>query len=213
MKKICAFAVLLGLFSLCVYSQKRSRTIIKKNVPVKVSKDATIIINFLDLPGVENDKSSWEVAYELRIIDGNSLVNATKTEKLKEMSIEEEKVGDFIGKGSFRKENLSQIVNRRVVLQIPFDEKIQEKLKNVGNLRQEFLFYGSAIVFDGKLKKNIIVPLGWVWRYEIYPDAKFGMEFSVETNENGYSYSRKTFLPDKLPKGYFSKDSQINRKK
>jgi len=212
MKKTCILVTLLCLFSICSYSQKRSQSITKRNIPAIISKEATIVLNFLDLPGRANEKSSWEVSYELRIIDRKSSIEAAKAGKLKQMSIQEEKVGDFIAKGSFRKENISQATNRKVVLKIPLDEKIREKLKNAQKLRQSFLFYGLAIVFDGKLKKNIFVPLSWVWQYEVYPDAKFGMDFKIEqdTSEGGYSYSRTTFLPEKLPKGYFVTSSPSN---
>jgi hypothetical protein len=204
-KGICILLTLLCLLSSAVYSQKRRLQIIKKAAAVTVPKEATIVVNFLDLPGKENEKSSWEVSYELRIIDEKSYLEAVKMGKLKQMSLDEEKSGDFIAKSSFRKINLSQAGNRQVILKIPFDEKMQEKLKATQKLKQVFLFYSSAIVFDGKLKKNIIIPLSWIWRYEIYPDAKFGMELKIEenTSEDGYSYSRKTFLPEKLPKGYF----------
>ncbi len=208
MKKIYILLILTCLPFSAVFSQTyRSKT--KGDHSLSVPKEAVIVIDFLDLPGKENTKSSWEVSYELRMIDAKLLFEAGKSGKLKEMSLEEEKVGDFISKSSFRKVNLSQTENRQVVLKIPFDEKIREKLRNAQKLKQAFLFYGSAIVFDAKLKKNIIISLSWIWAYEIYPDAIFGMEFKVEENsgESGYSYSRTTSVPEKLPKGYFKSTS------
>lgn len=170
----------------------------------KTPKEATVFIELLDLPGIKDTNSKWEMSYELRVIDRKSSFEAIQSGKLKFMEIDGEKVGDIIAKGSFKKQNLSQAANRKVSLTIPFDENIREKLKNQSKTPRQFLFYASALVFDGKLKKNIVVPLSWVWNYEFYPDAKFGMNFKVEedTTEGGYAYSTNTFLPEKLPKGY-----------
>lgn len=205
MKRVYILLILLCLLSYAVFSQTH-RSKMTGDITLEVPKEALIVINFLDLPGKENIKSSWEVSYELRMVNAALFDEAGKSGKFKDMLMEEEKVGNLVDKGSFRKINLSQTENRQVVLKIPFDEKIREQLKNAQKLKQVFLFYGSTIVFDAKLKKNIIIPLSWVWVYEIYPDAKFGMEFKIEENsgESGYSYFRSTFVPEKLPKGYFT---------
>ncbi|MGI8668226.1 MAG: hypothetical protein ACR2J3_00065 [Aridibacter sp.] len=206
MKKIYILFTLFWLCSSVAHSQERRTEITKKDVVAEVPKEATIVINFLGLPGKDNLKSNWEVSYELRIIDRKSETEAVKAGRLKYMSSEEEKIGDFILKNSFRKTNLSQTENRQVVLKIPLDEKIRAKLKNAQELKQTFLFYGSALVFDAKLKKNIIIPLSWIWRYELYPEANFGMEFKIEENsgDSDYTYMRNTFVPEKLPEAYFT---------
>jgi hypothetical protein len=205
MREIYILSILLCFFSAGVYSQEQRPETTRKTAVVKTPQEATIVVDFLDLPGRENEKSSWEVSYELRIIDEKSFVEAANAGKLKQMAIDEEKSGDFIAKNSFKKMNLSQAENRQVILKIPLDEKTRGKLKSAQKLGQVFLFYSSALIFDGRLKKNIIIPLSWIWRYEVYPDARFGMELKIEESmsDDGYSYSRKTFLPEKLPKGYF----------
>lgn len=175
---------------------------ISKTSTKKIPKEATVFIEFLDLPGIKNTNSKWEMSYELRVIDRKNLFEATKSGKLKSMEIDGEKVGDIVAKGSFKKQNLSQEANRKVSLTIPFDENIREKLESQSQTPHQFLFYASALVFDGKLKKNIVVPLSWVWDYELYPDAKFGMSFKIEDDPTGNAYSRNTFLPAKYPKGY-----------
>lgn len=199
MRKVFILSILLGIFSVAAYSQKNPVSTTENSAHFNISKEATIAINFLNLPGKENAKSTWEVSYELRIIDGKSHFEASKSGKLKQMSIENEKIGELILKGAFKKTNLSKQKNRQEILTIAFDEQIQAKLRDTQKLKQTFLFYCSAIIYDGKLKKNIIIPLGWIWRYENYPDAKFGMEFSIEesSGESGYSYNRKTFVPEK----------------
>lgn len=205
MKGIFSLIIILAFTVTFVQSQKTTPEQ-SKILTEKTPKEALIVINFLDLPGKKNLKSKWEFSYQLRIIDGKSSVEATKAGRLSSMTIEGDKLGDLIDKGSFSKINLSQSKNRQVFLKIPLDEKTREKLKNNENLRQDFLFYGSALVYDGKLKKNIVVPLSWVWNYEIYADAKFGMEFKIQETEgeDDYSYSTGTFTPKKLPKGYYT---------
>lgn len=200
MKKTSVLLILLCLFSLSVYAQKTEPT--KEAAVLKTPAEATIEINFLSLPGKADSKSTWQLSYELRII---SQTEYSKTDKLKNMSLSGEKVGELIFKDSFKKENLSKDANREAVLKIPLSKEIQEKLQKQTETPQVFLFYCSAVIFDAKLKKNIIVPLNWIWLYKIYPDANFGMEFQIveEATESGYSYSKKTFVPEKLPQGYY----------
>ncbi|CAN5772837.1 hypothetical protein BH20ACI4_BH20ACI4_19740 [soil metagenome] len=212
MKKICGLLVLLHFLTAVASSQTRPPETNKTTV-TETPQEATVVVNLLDLPGRNNEKSSWEFSYELRIIDQKLFSEAAKNGKLKQMAIDEEKSGDLIGKNSFRKENLSQPENRRVVLKMPLDNATREKLKAAQKLKHIFLFYGTALVFDGKLKKNIVVPLSWIWRSEVYPDAKFGIEFKIEesSSDEGYSYSRTTAVPEKLPKNFYVTGSPTSK--
>lgn len=207
MKFINSFLLLCLLLTNYNYSQ------IKEENLSTVPKSTTIKINLLDLPGIKNEKSSWEISYELRILDEESNYYAVKAGKFKADSTE--KVGEIIGKGNFTKKELWNKKNLEITQVIPFDEATQEKLrnqpKNPINLAtavldektvklakeqerssQIFLFYGTAIIYDANLKKNIIIPLTWTYRFATYPDAKF--EMTLKINPDG-TYSAKRVLP------------------
>ncbi|CAN5156516.1 hypothetical protein BH20ACI1_BH20ACI1_18780 [soil metagenome] len=185
-------------------------------------ENATIKITLLDLPGVNLEKSKWELAYELRIASQKELDGATINGSLKLDAAQ--KLGEFVAKNSFTKNTLSKNENREVVLTIPLDKKIQEKLaddlanlasfnaavaqeKNTSEMSSErkiktqyFLIYANILVYDAKLKKNIIVPFDWVLPYSHFshlPGANFQMTFKIR--ENG-DYERSMVLPEKLKK-------------
>ncbi|MBA3633491.1 MAG: hypothetical protein H0W58_11905 [Acidobacteria bacterium] len=89
-------------------------------------KMATIKITLLDLPGVKDEKSKWEIGYELRIINQKELNEAMTNGRLTLDA--DQKIGEFIAKGSFVKNILANKENREVILTIPLNQKIQEKL-------------------------------------------------------------------------------------
>lgn len=221
MKKLCGLLILLNVLAFVVFSQSQMRKVkptnaarkVKPTVVTRMPSEATVVVDLLDLPGKNDEKSNWEFTYELRIIDQESFNEAAKQGKLKQMAIDDEKSGNLIGKNFFKKENLAAPENRRVVLRIPFNEASLKKLNTTQSSKPVYLFYGTALVFDAKLKKNIFVPLSWIWRSEVYPDAKFGMEFSIEESkgDDGYSYSRRTLVPEKLPKDFFETGSPTSK--
>lgn len=212
MKKICGLLVLFYSLTFVAFPQAQPPET-KKTTVTQTPTEAVIAINLLDLPGKNDKKSSWEFSGELRIIDKKSFLEAAKNGKLKQMAIDEEKSGELIGKSSFKKENLSAPENRRVVLNIPFDDANRKKLSASEASKPVFLFYGTTLVYDAKLKKNIVIPLDWIWYFEVYPDAKFGMDFIVKESagDEGYSYSRNTFVPEILPEGFFATGSPTSK--
>ncbi len=62
---------------------------------------------------------------------------------------------------------------------------------------QVFVMYANVLVYDAKLKKNIIVPFNWVLpfaHFAHFPGANFQMTFQIE--ENG-EFARSMVLPEK----------------
>jgi len=211
MKIFCAVFLSVSLFAVGSFSQ------VKKEESNAALKTATIKITLLDLPGVNLEKSKWEVAYELRIASQKELSDASTDGRLTLNA--EQKLGEFVAKSSFTKNILSKKENREVVLTIPLDKKIQEKLageleslaksnhapnKNTSETSTEravktqiFVMYANVLVYDAKLKKNIIVPFNWVLpfaRFAHFPGANFQMTFQIA--ENG-EYARSMVLPEK----------------
>ncbi len=180
-----------------------------------IPKQAGINIKLTSAPGINNEKSTWEMGWELRIIDGDTLFDLAKSgELMKDGS--DVKHGELIAKSSFKKSDLSQMKNRETNLQIPFDEKTIEKLKielqnsfpnqnspdNKTNAKtrpaeiklQVFLFYANALIYDAKLKKSVIVPFDWIMPFSRHPNAKF--EMTIDINPDG-SYGKRIILPQK----------------
>ncbi|CAN5671073.1 hypothetical protein BH24ACI2_BH24ACI2_02310 [soil metagenome] len=213
MKKNYAVFLIILFFAFSNFSQ------IKKEESKNALENATIKINFLDLPGVNLEKSKWEVAYELRIITEKELFEAMTKGSLKLDA--DKKIGEFVAKDSFTKNTLSKKENREVILTISLDKETQEKLagdleslvkfdnavaqnKNTSESlserrmkMQSFLIYATILVYDAKLKKNIIVPFNWVLPYTRFshlPGANFEMTFEIK--ENG-DYARSMVLPEK----------------
>ncbi len=176
------------------------------------------------MPGVNLEKSKWEVAYELRIASQKQLDDAMIDGRLSLNT--EQKLGEFVAKDSFTKNILSKKENREVILTISLDKKIQQKLaddleslvkfdntvaqnKNMSESAaerrmktQNFLMYANVLVYDAKLKKNIIVPFNWVLpftRFSHLPGANFEMIFEIK--ENG-DYARSMILPEKSKKSF-----------
>lgn len=216
MKKIYIGLFLILFFALNSFAQ------FKKEESNAALENAKIKITLLDLPGVNLEKSKWELAYELRIINEKDLFAAMTNGSLKLDA--DHKIGEFVAKNSLTRSALSNKENREVVLTIPLDKMLREKLANdlesldkfnklVAENKndsdslaerqmktQSFLMYGNILVYDAKLKKNIIVPFNWVLPYTRFshlPGANFEMIFEIK--ENG-DYGTRVILPERVKK-------------
>ncbi len=216
MKIFCAAFLSILMFAVGSFSQ-----VIKEESNAAL-KAATIKITFLDLPGIANDRSKWELAYELRIASQKELNDASTDGRLTLDA--EKKLGEFVAKSSFSKNVLSKKENREAFLTVPLDKKTQEKLsaeleilnkpaavpnKNASEARSErqlktqnFVMYANILVYDAKLKKNIVVPFNWILpfaRFAHFPGANFQMTFQI--TENG-EFARSMVLPEKTKKSF-----------
>lgn len=192
-------------------SQESSGQLPSQEVP----KAATIEIVLLTGPGVNDEGSKWEIAYEFRIT--NEAANEAaffEARKQGKPQGTEARVGELIKAGDV-KQLLRSAENHKFVLQIPFGPEIQERLRNqprehakiapgprtpeINMLLQEqeikfqvFMFYSVINIYDARLKKNIIIPVPQEWSFATYPDARFG--FKIEINSD-VSYRWTTSLP------------------
>lgn len=175
----------------------------------EIPKTATVKVVLLNAPGINDEGSRWEIAYELRLANEITLWKAWKQGQVDGGS--EQRVGDFIKEGVFR-QSLRSPKNREAVFHIPFSPEIQEKLRNQPRERvkdfqgrprtpeeikqlkeqeiksQVFMFYEVIKVYDARLKKNFIIPASRSWAFDDHPDAQF--EIKIEINSDG-SYNIK----------------------
>src|ERR1700674_2154474 len=125
--KLCSFLFLIAaLSSITGFAQEHSKA--PQSVARTTPKVATIKIRLLNLPGVNDAASRWETAYELRIANEETYYEANHQGKLKPAS--HERVGELIAKGTFIRKSLKQLKNRSIVLQVPLNTEIQERLKD-----------------------------------------------------------------------------------
>ncbi len=198
--KISAVAFLLmTALSLTVFCQNGNEVV---SIPLK---DATVKFFLSDLPGKNLEKSKWDVTFELRVLSRKEMYDASKLGLLKRMQ-DEQRLGVLVGKGSVSKSLLSSVKNREAVFVSEMSLELQERLKKepteevilseaviseetISRSRlnetksQIFLLYASALVYDAKLKKNIIVPLNRVLPFARHRNAKF--EMNIVISETG----------------------------
>ncbi|SRR6266446_2332591 len=183
-------------------------------IPQEVPRTASVEIVLLSAPGINDEGTRWEIAYEFRIANDATLWQAAKQGKFKNGS--RERVGELI-KGGDVKKILRSPENRQVLFQIPLSSEIQERLRNQprdsikivpGKITpedirlsreqemrmQSFLFYSVINIYDAKLKKTLMIPATFTWSFGSYPQALFGIR--VEINSDG-GYSLNTSLPTK----------------
>lgn len=181
----------------------------------QVPTAATIEIVLLTAPGINDEGSQWEIAYEFRITNeaANEAAFFAARRQGKPQGTEV-RVGELIKEAAVRKP-LRSPENHKFVFEIAFSPEIQERLRNqpkervkstpgpvtpeINKLLQEqeikfqiFKFYSVLNIYDAKLKKNIMIPVSQEWDFANYPDARFG--FKIEVNSDG-GYSWKTSLP------------------
>jgi hypothetical protein len=179
-----------------------------------IPRAATVKIILLKAPGLNDEGSRWEIAYEFRIINQADEWQAWKQGKFKAGS--RERVGELIKEGG-GKATLRSPKNREVIFYIPFSPDIQKRLRNQPRDRvkiasgemapedikllkeqemksQVFLFYPIINIYDAKLKKNFIISYPQTWGFDDNPQARF--EIKVEINNDG-SYKVNTSLPAK----------------
>lgn len=174
-------------------------------------KSASVEVILISAPGIDDEGSQWEIAYEFRVANEKTL-----WQRRADMKVGSEKrVGDLIKEGT-AKGTLRSAANRRFLFTIPFSAELQTKLRNqpgervrvVGDMSEEtikqlsaqetnsqvFLFYPVINIYDSRLKKNFVINTSRIWDYESYPDARFTIK--IEIGKDG-GYKVNSSLPTK----------------
>lgn len=207
--KLCSVVFLItSLFAINGIAQERLTS--RRSEAQKTPNVVAIKFTLLNSPGITDEGSRWETAYELRIANEEAYYEASRQGKFKGGS--QERVGELIAQGSFTRKLLRLLKNRSIVLQVPLTRQIRERLKNqpkdrvkltaatatADNIRlsrehekkgQVFFFYSIANIYDAKLKKNVVVPINRIWMFGWHRDGEFKLEFEV--TENGYKEESK----------------------
>ena len=184
----------------------------KSGPPQRIPTAATVEIVLLTAPGIDDEGSKWEIAYEFRII--NEAANETAYFAARKQGKPEGRIGELIKEADVGKP-LRSAENHKFVFAIPFSPEIQARLRNQprehpkiapGPITPEsykaskeqdtqfqiFKFYSVINVYDARLKKNILIPVNQEWTFAKYSDARFG--FKIEIDSDGGA-SWKTSQP------------------
>ncbi|MDQ1707434.1 MAG: hypothetical protein QOJ88_645 [Pyrinomonadaceae bacterium] len=183
-------------------------------IPWEIPKTATIEIVLVNTPGINDEGSRWEIAYEFRIASEAALWQVWKERQLG--TVRAERVGELIKEGGVKKD-LVFPENRKILFQIPLSPEIQERLRNQPRdlvetspgkaspeaiklsreqemMSQVFLFHPIISVYDAKLKKTIMIQYPQAWGFASHLQARF--QIKVDIHDDG-SYSVNTSLPTK----------------
>jgi hypothetical protein len=168
----------------------------------EVPKLATIEVVLLTAPGIDDEGSKWEIAYEFRIT--NEAANEAAFFAARRQGKPEGRVGELIKDADVRKP-LRSADNHKFVFEIPLSPEIQARLRNQprehlkiapGPITLEsyqvskeqaaqfqiFKFYSVIIIYDARLKKNILIPVDQEWTFAKYPDARFGFKIEIDSD-------------------------------
>lgn len=96
-------------------------------LPQEIPRTAIVEIILLQAPGLNDEGSRLEMAYEFRIANDAVRYQGWKQKQTKGGS--DERVGELIKDGVVKK-TLRSLADRKIVLQIPLSAEIQERLRN-----------------------------------------------------------------------------------
>jgi hypothetical protein len=152
-------------------------------------------------PGMDDEASNWEIAYEFRTANEQTLWAAQSQFKGRSQG----RVGELVMAADTKRLVSSQPHNT-INLVIPLAPQIQARLRkqpwdrvnltaanstpeNIGRAKaqeldaQAFLLYCTVRIYDAKLKRNIVLPVARTWTLADYPDLKF--EIKIELHDDG----------------------------
>lgn len=179
-----------------------------------VPRFARIEIVLLSSPGINDHQSNWEINYELRIANEATLWETWQERKVKGGG--EQRVGDLVKNGVIKK-SIRSPEDRKVLFEVPLGPEIRKRLRSqppdLIDLTREkttpasikvyreqetksesFQFYSVITIYDGRLKKTLLIPASFSWPVAKYPRAQF--QITVEINSDS-SYRVNTSLPSK----------------
>ena len=177
----------------------------------KIPTAATIEIVLFTAPGIDDEGSKWEIAYEFRITNEADIEAAYFAAR--KQGKPEGRVGELIKEADVGKP-LRSSENHKFVFEIPLSPEIQERLRNQpsehpkvapGPITAEsykaskaqdtqfqiFKFYSVINIYDARLKKNLLIPVNQEWTFAKYPDARFGFKIEISSDgDPGWKTSR-----------------------
>jgi hypothetical protein len=185
MRKLLPFLLLLPLAA-PGFSQQRENV---SSSATKAPSVATIEIFLIDAPGINDETSRWEINYKFGMTTEALLFEAHKRG-------DDDRIGDLIKEGSIQRP-LKPKENRKIILRFPLNAEIQKLLTDQPSMpdqtsmtieqsrdyekhAQNFSFHSIVEIYDARLQRKVILPIGGAWPYVSYPDARFEINIKID---------------------------------
>lgn len=158
----------------------------------KLPTEIVLVFAIEELPGINNPKSFWEAAYEIRIADWNAI---TAKPELAERS----DTGESLLQSSEARRSFLADEDRQLKIAIPVTGKLWERLKGQSANPQVFLLRSTIRLFDAELDRHYAFKVNRLWQFKLFPDGKATVTIKVAPDG---SYSTTGPMPKVLPPGY-----------
>lgn len=179
------------------------------DVSTQIPSSAVIRFTLDKAPGLGMPKTKWDVSYELRLTTEAELWTASLSGKSKSETV---RIGDLVKQGTTTPA-IASPDEKTLVIEIPFDKSIQERLRiqpntrfnitastvnaeNVARLKEQerrsqvFMLYTVVNVHDAKLKKRVVMPISRGWDFADHRDARFNISIEI-SDDSTYSWKSK----------------------
>lgn len=151
------------------------------STPPSPPDNLTLAFELLDLPGIDEAGSYWEVSYQWRIADRQEF---NRWSDAGEDPVTLASVGMLLSSQSFKLSGLSESRNRRFEVSVPVKDKLLERLSGADRRQQVVWLDATVRIHDVKLRMDVIRKVNPAWgpnfyregvsrvRIELLPDGK-----------------------------------------
>jgi hypothetical protein len=160
----------------------------------KVPAEIKVILTVEEMPGIENPKSFWEGVYEIRVADWHTIV-----EKTKSGSGDVEESGGVLLQSSFTSRSFSGKENRTLIISVPVNGALLERLQQQPQNPQAFLLRSTVRLFDAQLDRNFALKVNRIWRLKLFPDGVATITIKIKPDGSSSVWGP---IPKEMPTGY-----------
>ncbi len=160
--------------------------------PTKLPAEIVLILSLEEMPGLDNPKSFWEGAYEIRVADWQALTAEPQL-------VDAPDFGESLIQSSFAKRSVLAEDNRHVTISVPVSGRVSERLKAQASNPQVFLLRSTIRLFDAQLDRQYALKVNRLWQFKLFPDGRATVNIKIEPDG---SYSTYGPVPKVLPPGY-----------
>lgn len=161
--------------------------------PFTLPANIKLILSVEQLPGLESPNSFWEGAYEISVTDWRTVVDKTTAGE----DIAEGRA--VLAQSSFSRRSLADQEHRKLVVSIPINGSLRERLQQQPKNPQAFLLKSSVRLFDGKLDRNFALKVDRVWRFSLFLDGEATIAIRIKPDGSSSVWGP---IPRELPPGY-----------
>lgn len=148
--------------------------------PFKLPEEIKLTLKVEEMPGLENPKSFWEGTYEIRVADWSTIDARTKA------GADAVDAGVVLLQSSFSHRSLSADENRRLIVSLPVNGPLRERLQQQRQNPQAFSLRAKVRFYDGQLDRNSAFSINRIWRFGNFPDGEATITIKIKP-DGGFS--------------------------